>query len=257
MVDFKARIYDGDNNQMIGAEVTVYSESGDRLGSIQITSKKDFDDLVDRLDGLDERYVLKSNLQNDLNNLTINAQTLDGLSSSDFASSGHNHDNRYPVNNHASNNQMYGLGSNSLYGHVKLVDDLNKSSYSDGEALSAHQGKVLDDKISSIIASNTRWTKVVDKTYLTVYHNSSIRMCYAKYNREAYTGFKSVVNENFLLHSENTIPSSYQPITRVVSSLYRGDVTIWINTDGSIGARSLVKLNSTNINCSFIWLTIV
>lgn len=39
MVEFKTRIYDGDNNQMIGAEITVYSTEGDNIGSIQVTSK--------------------------------------------------------------------------------------------------------------------------------------------------------------------------------------------------------------------------
>ena len=100
LVEFKTKVYtentDGDNKpNIIGAEVTVYSSAGDNIGSIQITSKKDFDELMERLDDIDVVYVSKSELQSEVSNLTINAATLGGKSSTDFALSNHNHDAQY------------------------------------------------------------------------------------------------------------------------------------------------------------------
>lgn len=45
---------------------------------------------------------------------------------------------------HASAINTYGLGTTSLFGHVKTVDNLLSSTYSDGYALSARQGYLLD-----------------------------------------------------------------------------------------------------------------
>lgn len=39
------------------------------------------------------------------------------------------------------------LGSIADYGRVKIKNDLNTSAYADGEALSAYQGNILNDKI--------------------------------------------------------------------------------------------------------------
>lgn len=49
--------------------------------------------------------------------------------------------------NHISETGEYGVADVENYGHVKLVNNLTASEYADGEALSAYQGKVLDDKI--------------------------------------------------------------------------------------------------------------
>lgn len=52
---------------------------------------------------------------------------------------------------HASTESTYGLGTQTDYGHVKLVDNLNQSTYTTGEALAAHQGYELDmNKVSTI-----------------------------------------------------------------------------------------------------------
>ena len=49
---------------------------------------------------------------------------------------------------HASTANTYGLGSTTKYGHVKTVNGLTTASHTDGEALSAYQGKVLNDAIN-------------------------------------------------------------------------------------------------------------
>lgn len=56
-------------------------------------------------------------------------------------------DSKAPTN-HAVNATTYGLGKAWEYGHCRVVNALTKSSYSDGEALSAHQGYLLNSKFS-------------------------------------------------------------------------------------------------------------
>ena len=52
-------------------------------------------------------------------------------------------DGKSPIS-HASTASTYGLGTTSNYGHVKTVNGLTTSSHSDGLALSAYQGYVLN-----------------------------------------------------------------------------------------------------------------
>lgn len=51
--------------------------------------------------------------------------------------------NAAPID-HSSTNNTYGLGTTSNYGHVKIVNNLTQSSYSDGTVLAAYQGNVLN-----------------------------------------------------------------------------------------------------------------
>ena len=64
--------------------------------------------------------------------------------------------------NHATSSSTYGLGTTSNYGHVKTVNGLTQSSHSDGTALSAYQGKVLNDAISSKADASDIPTKTSD-----------------------------------------------------------------------------------------------
>lgn len=54
---------------------------------------------------------------------------------------------------HASSVNTYGLGTTANYGHCKTINDLLKSAFVNGEALSAYQGKVLNDKVDAKIGS--------------------------------------------------------------------------------------------------------
>lgn len=59
-------------------------------------------------------------------------------------------DSRASFISHAADDDIYGLATQNLYGHVKVIDDLTKEVYADGEALSAHQGKVIKDNIEAV-----------------------------------------------------------------------------------------------------------
>lgn len=52
---------------------------------------------------------------------------------------------------HASQTTDYGLGTLAEYGHVKLVNDTNKSTYADGEALSAYVGYLLNQNKENLV----------------------------------------------------------------------------------------------------------
>lgn len=55
-----------------------------------------------------------------------------------------------PPQNHASTATTYGVGTSTNYGHCKVVNNLTTSSASDGLALNAYQGKVLNDTITNL-----------------------------------------------------------------------------------------------------------
>ena len=50
---------------------------------------------------------------------------------------------------HANSNTTYGVGTQTNYGHNKIVNNLTTSSYQDGLALAAYQGKLLNDKVNA------------------------------------------------------------------------------------------------------------
>lgn len=50
-------------------------------------------------------------------------------------------------NSHASSATTYGVGTTANYGHCKTINGLTQSSHVNGNALSAYQGKVLNDSI--------------------------------------------------------------------------------------------------------------
>lgn len=54
------------------------------------------------------------------------------------------------VVNHASANTAFGIGTDSAYGHTKIVDNLSKTTLTNGEALSAHQGNVIANAMGQV-----------------------------------------------------------------------------------------------------------
>lgn len=72
--------------------------------------------------------------------------------------------------NHASSGTAFGLGTADEYGHTKIVDDLTKSTFADGEALSAHQGNVLANLIAqkNVPASSDEMVGMVEQNTLLI-----------------------------------------------------------------------------------------
>lgn len=68
------------------------------------------------------------------------------------------------LNGKAPKSHTNELGTTADYGHVKVINGLTQSSYTNGTALSAYQGKVLKDNVNNIIDGTTQVgnTKKVD-----------------------------------------------------------------------------------------------
>lgn len=89
MVDFNTRVFTEDDGKIIGAEVTVYSDSGDKLGVIDIADATTLAEMQQQLAQIDETYFTEERLEailtNTSENTVINATKLSGFLSSDFA----------------------------------------------------------------------------------------------------------------------------------------------------------------------------
>lgn len=89
MVDFNTRVFTEDDGKIIGAEVTVYSDSGDKLGLIDIADATTLAEMQQALAVIDETYFTEERLETLLTNTSetteINATKLSGFLSSDFA----------------------------------------------------------------------------------------------------------------------------------------------------------------------------
>ena len=83
-----------------------------------------------------------------LNNASISGSNISLSSGAGSAIISPDTFNNKAPNNHASSNSTYGLGSTANYGHVKTRDNLTASAYTNGEALSARQGYILNNKIN-------------------------------------------------------------------------------------------------------------
>lgn len=234
MVNFKTRVFFEEEQQIIGAEVIVQSENGDKIGAIQIVDEQELNALRAQLDVLDSTYIKRGELSETLNNamLTtpINATKLNGLESDKFAKTNHSHN--YSPLSHAAPTNMYGVGSTTDYGHCKTIDNLNSKGYIAGEALSAKQGKVLNDKINNVANKNGWSSKKTINSFASYSVNPDLRLVSLSYNREDYTGFKSSSGHK-TLHT-NFIPDAYRPGTRLTIPIYRGDVV------ASISGRNLL-----------------
>ena len=89
MVDFNTRIYSEDDGRIIGAEITVLSTTGDKLGSISVANAETLAAMQAQLAVIDETYFTEERLEEILANaqetIDINATHLSGFNSSDFA----------------------------------------------------------------------------------------------------------------------------------------------------------------------------
>lgn len=71
------------------------------------------------------------------------AATKPSYTYSEVGAAASSHTHAYAPTSHASIVSTYGLGTTANYGHVKTINALTQSSHSDGTALSAYQGYVL------------------------------------------------------------------------------------------------------------------
>lgn len=271
---FKTRIFHENNNQVIGAEVIIYDDDQNVIDTIEITDKTTLDKIKKDWEEVSNYYVLRGDvtlpdeiqalvdagqptlqsvLANPDNSTTINATSLNGTyTKDDFALKEHTHGDTYCVTKHDSSNKDYGVSTKDLYGHCKIADRLTDATVLDATALSSHQGYVLNQKITQLQKKNTWSSNKTLGKYITYRVNSDLRLMVLDYNRSDYTGLKKDTGVQEL-HKAGYIPSGYRPTSRVITPLYRGDVTFYVNKDGSINLYNLTKIKEINIHAQLMW----
>lgn len=156
MVNWVTNVYKYSENDenIIGCSVSIYEDSGDLIDEIEIADATKLQELEDALNTIDNTYVKYQNLLEIISNVDesvdINATTLNGLAGSSFLTRSQADSMSFTPKPHSSMAQLYGTGSTSQFGHVRLRDNLTSSGYVNGEALTGRQGYVLNNKITNV-----------------------------------------------------------------------------------------------------------
>lgn len=200
MVDFKTRIYTESEDDIIGAEVLVYSDNGDRIGSIEIVNAEDLNDLREQLSVIDETYFTESRLNAILANAqettNINATELSGFASSDFAKV-------TQLSNYAlSNHTHVKTNISDLYNYSISCSDYNPtidSEISVTVKVTNQAGNPVSGQSVSIAKNNVSWKNGVTGSngeFTTTYTCSEWGLVTFSANNEniqiKVTGFKQV-----------------------------------------------------------------
>lgn len=252
---FETKIYNySADEKIIGAEVTVYSEEGDKIDSIVVTDQTQLQELEEALENIDSRYVLLTALNDILANIeetnNINATKLNGHQGDEFVLLTDIQNNVVSANpkEHASSNTTYGAGSTNKYGHVKLRDNLNAANYVSGEALASHQGKVLDDKITAVkevtIAQGMPSTMKLRKSGSVVWFNIKEW----QWNQGDATGTFLPLNI--------TIPQGFRPIDDLyVADVRDSSLRIHIVTSGELRGIRDYDITRKTMTATGMWMT--
>lgn len=108
-------------------------------------------------------------------------------------------DARTPTS-HASSSTTYGVATNSNYGHTKVINNLTTSSNNNGEALSANQGKVLNDNKVDKNDFN------VDYVHSFAYNSSTEKYAYQAQSGAVGIGVSAIdIDDNSPLLNENGV----------------------------------------------------
>ena len=125
MVDFNTRVFTEDDGKIIGAEITVYSDSGDKIGLIDVADAETLEEMQTQLAVIDETYFTEARLAtilaNTNENTVINATKLSGFLSSDFAKVS-DLSSYAPVNHSHSKSQITDLYDYQIYASAYNVN---------------------------------------------------------------------------------------------------------------------------------------
>ncbi len=99
----------------------------------------------------DHVHPLQTTVSGNAGTATIlaTARTINGVSFNGSANITVYDSTKAPIS-HASAATTYGVGTEASYGHTKTINNVVATAYVDGEALSAYQGKVLQDEVDAL-----------------------------------------------------------------------------------------------------------
>lgn len=160
-----------DDGDIVSADVLLYNEKGDVVKKVCIIESEVLKELQDTISNYESAYIslndLKTILRNSSEDTVINATKIAGLSSDEIALKSEIPLEFDPIS-HESITTKYGAGTTSKYGHVKTRNDLSAVTFSNGEALSAYQGKILNDKIRSLQESDDKFNDFLNLNALQI-----------------------------------------------------------------------------------------
>lgn len=144
MVRFEAEVYKNTDESITGVQVIISDDVGEVIDTIQVTNKMEFDELVAKLNTLNEDYVqfdedslLKGRvidelLLNSSEEVNINATTLSGFQSDDFSKMGHTHVKSAITDlyNYDISLDKYNVNLNETVSVTVKVTDMNNSPVS-------------------------------------------------------------------------------------------------------------------------------
>lgn len=252
MVNYKVRVFcEPEDEDSLGAEVRIYSEDGDDpIDTILITTESQYRELAEKIENIDDTYIDMNELITLLNGgtLNINANTLNGINSNGFAKLNHNdlHQGVFAPVKHDSTSDKYGLATSNSYGHVKTIDNLTTASNISGEALSANQGRVLNELINTVKSDLRNWTSQAAGSYGKLEINRALRLCSFSYYRENYNIRAGVKT----LHEDTSI-KNYPPPHSATSAA--DNYILKVTPEGDIKIYADANHNDTTIIGYWFW----
>lgn len=258
MTKFETQIYKKEQADIIGAQVTVSSDNGQSIDSIQITNKTQFDELKSKLEVLDETYVqfaesslmagksIDEILENSLEKAEINATKLGGIQSDGYSKTNHTHDERYYTESEI--NSKLNQKANAVHIH----DD---RYYTESEMDAKLNGK------SSTSHKHTSWATVPDViTNGVLYVNEDIRLAIFRFNASDLNfprGGKNyyLTKTGLTTTSEpQVIPASYRPAAQAcILNVFHFSLIAAVNTNGTIVVQSEMEDSQKAVNLYGVW----
>lgn len=288
MVDFKTRIFTESDNDIIGAEVIVFSDQGTRIGSIEIANAEDLNALREQLEVIDETYFdetrLNAVLANSQESTTINATSISGYSSSDLAKvsqlSGYALTNHTHVKTSITDLYNYSIScsnynptidtdisvtvkvtnqaGNPVVGHTVSILK-NNSSWKSGTTGS--NGEFTTTYTCSewgliTFSANTVNKQILVKGYKTIKNDSGIRVRVNGDSVECRIVISSTTfTTSFTQFTGQTIPEGYRPNTTITMPSYSNtNLLVAVQPNGNIMRRSMTGSNYTGAcDCLLTW----
>ena len=145
----------------------------------------------------------------------------------------------YAPKNHVSPNKDYGVGNPSNYGHTKVINNLTTNSASEGQALNAYQGYVLNNKIvgsnvynnSSGVAGNITITDITNARYIDIIYSAWSHY----FSKRIYDAIgKKIVLDGMVFNSNTSSYNFAYEYTIAKTGLTRGNCG-WMNRNYDSG----------------------
>lgn len=253
MVSFNTRVQYVNNNQIIGAEITVYNEDNDKIGEISVADANKLNELSQALDVIDETYFTQDRLLDLLANrdeeLLINATRLNGFQSDAFAKTNHGHsigdisNLQSSLNNKSNSIHRHNITDiNGLYTYELACDKYNvdigetvtiTGSIKDarGDAISGESVEIIVDN-GTVLTCNTNASGVFSTTHS--FNSFGLHTLFVE-NQCVHVNVESRLKEKIVITNKCAV--YYNPLLKMCQVIVNGQFSI--SATGSLGTNVL------------------